>query len=118
MNENMARLLERLETTDVPTVTGTLRTERNGQVCMCPLGHLVDLYIKDTPGARWTGAGRYSDPTVNPGISGGYPSDQALEHFGLDYLSSERIYKQNDRGRKTPREVAQFIREEILGESE
>lgn len=116
MNKNMARLLERLETTKVPTVTGTLRAEayesHNGQVCMCPLGHLVDLYIEDTPDAKWAGGGRFFEP--GSGGPEGYPGQLVLALFGLTENDAEKIYRQNDRHGKTPAQVAQFIREEII----
>lgn len=128
MNANMARLLERLETTATPTVTGTLRGVRSdGTVCMCPLGHLVDEYITQTPGAYWASGdrpyrqGSYYDPNM-PDMARleliGYPSDETLAHFGINYKASERIYRQNDHYGKTPAEVAEFIREVILPEPE
>lgn len=128
MNANMARLLERLETTEIPTATGTLREVRgDGTVRMCPLGHLVDEYITQTPGAYWGSSdrkyreGSYYDPNARD-MAGleliGYPSDEALAHFGINYKASERIYQQNDGHGKTPAEVAGFIREVILTEPE
>lgn len=124
MNANMARLLERLETTEIPTVTGTLRGIRSdGTVCMCPLGHLVDEYITQTPGAYWGSSdgtyreGSYYDPNTRDMARLeliGYPSDETLTHFGINYEASEKIYRQNDHYRKTPAEVARFIREVIL----
>lgn len=115
LNQNLAKLLNRLETTRIDTVTGKLRyVSPSGTVEMCPLGHLVDIWIEQTPGAYWVDSdtSQYFDPTE--GNSAGFPSDEMLNQFGLDEKAAYRIYRENDRFEKTPAQVAQFIREELV----
>lgn len=120
MNEKLEALLNRLETTKIPRVEGQLRSvsgfSGDGEVCMCPLGHLVDMYINKTPGAAWsdTNPDYYTDPNYeDPSRELGFPTDEILAEFGLTSGDAYRIYRQNDSLGKTPAEVAQFIREEL-----
>ncbi len=115
LNQNLAKLLNRLETTKIDTVTGQLRyVSPSGTVEMCPLGHLVDIWIEQTPGAHWldSDTGHYFDPTE--GNDAGFPSDEMLNQFGLNAEAAYRIYRQNDQKGETPFAVAQFIREELI----
>lgn len=115
MNENQAKFLNRLETTKIPTIISQLRgVDSDGRECMCSLGHLVDLWIEQTPGAHWVSGNpsRYFDPIENE--LAGFPSDQMLIQFGLSPSDAPRIYRQNDHYQKSPAEVAQFIREELI----
>ncbi len=115
LNQNLAKLLNRLETTEIPTFTGQLRDVNSEDgVRMCPLGHLVDIWIEQTPGAYWVESdpAEYFDPTE--GNSAGFPSDEMLKQFGLNAEGAFRIYRQNDQLQKTPAEVAQFIRVELV----
>lgn len=117
MNKNLELLVKRLETTTIPKVEGFLRNVTgDGEVCMCPLGHLVDMYINKTPGAAWsdTNPDHYLDPNYpDPSRELGYPTDEILAEFGLTSGDAYRIYRQNDSLEKSPAEVAQFIREEL-----
>ena len=113
MNGNMAKLLARLETTKIPTVTGTLRQVRGEEVCMCPLGHLVDIWIDQNEGAHWVeDSDYYSVPAED--LNQGFPSDDILAEFGLDYDGAVKIYRRNDSGHLSPVEVAAFIRAELI----
>lgn len=115
LNQNLAKLLNRLETTKIPTFTGQLRDVNSEDgVRMCPLGHLVDIWIEQTPGAYWTEGdpSQYFDPTE--GNSAGFPSDEMLKEFGLNDGAAYRIYRRNDQKGETPAQVAQFIREELV----
>lgn len=115
MNSNLARFLNRLETTKVKTVIGTLRyAEPEGEICMCPLGHLVDIWIEQTPGAYWmeSDPGQYFDPIEDN--SAGFPSDQMMIQFGFSPSDAPKIYAQNDFKKNTPAQVAKFIREELI----
>lgn len=117
MNEKLEALLNRLETTKVPRAVGQLRDiTGDGEVCMCPLGHLVDMYIEETPGAKWssTNPEYFQDPNYeNPIANLGFPTKRILEDFGLTEKDAYLIYRQNDGSKKTPAQVAEFIREEL-----
>lgn len=118
MNKKLEALLNRLESTKIPRVEGQLRSvSGDGEVCMCPLGHLVDMYIEETPGAHWVehSPDYFVDPNYrdDPGAELGFPSNETLAEFGLTVNDAYRIYRQNDGFKKTPAQVAQFIREEL-----
>lgn len=115
MNKRLEALLNRLETTKIPRAVGTLRTVYgDGEVGMCPLGHLVDLYIEDTPGARWLddAPDYFVDPYYeNPKANLGFPTEEMLDMFDLTQSDAYEIYRQNDSFHRTPAQMAQFIRE-------
>lgn len=115
MNENLNRLLHRLETTKIPRVTGQLREVcGDGEVRMCPLGHLVDLYIEQTEGAHWVD--EYPDYYVDPNHEEptgqlGFPTPAMLGMFGLTNQDAYQIYRKNDLHKSSPAQMAQFIRD-------
>lgn len=117
MNGKLERLVSRLETTTIPKVEGQLRSvDPDGTVCMCPLGHLVDMYIEETPGAEWlkSSPDYFTDPNYErPDRALGFPTKKMLEGFGLSEHDAYLIYRQNDGTKKTPAQVADFIREEL-----
>lgn len=117
MNNNLNTLLNRLETTKTMSARCQLRFEdKDGYVYMCPLGHLVDIWIALTPGAFWLADnhGSFFNPNENEVFH--FPSDDVLAAFGLSYADAKKIYRCNDTYGMRPSEVAQFIRQELVAD--
>lgn len=120
---NLLRLLERLETTKIPKITGQLR-DKNG--CMCALGHAVDIWIADevVPDAEWLvippeEEDAEEDAEFNyfrdeKGDRAGLPTDSVMDHFGLTSDLVDKIWRWNDRNAAEPlADIAARIRAEL-----